>query len=74
MDHTKLVFESDPTAPGRVSVDIRSLTKDAVQAEIDRLINIVDERGGWAEFDWPKRDYGGFHATGKLFVDPTVPL
>lgn len=74
MDQTNLLFESDPAAPGRIVVKIRSYSKASVQAEIDRLMNIVDINGGWAEFSWPKRDYGGFYAFGRVFVDPAVPL
>lgn len=69
---TQLTFESSPSIPGHIIVKIRSLTKAAVQAEIDRLTNIVDHNGGWAVFVGPGRDYAGFTASGELNVDPAV--
>lgn len=70
---TKLLFESDPNERGLLHFAIYSRSKAAVQFEINRIIQAVDEHGGWATLEGPlAHANGAFIGGGKLKIDDGV--
>lgn len=63
---TSVESQRDPVHPGRTGYRIAGPTAAAVQAEITRLMDEVDEHGGAARFVGPTRIGRGFGAVGEV--------
>ncbi len=70
-DQTSVRYQSDPKYPGRTIVTIMGVTRDAVQAEIDRALRYVEDsdHGGSATFLNPGRlIQGGYQSRGEVIL------
>ena len=65
---TRLVFESDPAVKGRTVVTISAATDEEVQAEIYRLMEIVESECGAANFCGPTRFRENYVGFGEIFI------
>lgn len=65
--------EIDPARAGRTAYRISGPSREAVQAEIARLTDDVDERGGFANFIGPALRGGKFWALGEVVIRQRVP-
>lgn len=74
---TIIAAQPDPTYPGRTTYQISAPTRDAVQAVVTYLMNLVDgcdgNPCGFANFVGPHHFEGGFAARGEVIVEQDQP-